>query len=49
MIEDLIYGVVINNENKDFGLWIYHPEKNIQRSLSCDGRKSDSKFEMKFK
>lgn len=55
MIEDLIYGVVVNAFNargqaawNDFKLWIYAPEGDMKRSLHTDAREGESKYEMRF-
>lgn len=45
-IEDLIYGRLIDNDWKDWRVFIYAPDKkNIKRSLNLDGRAGEKKFE----
>lgn len=50
-IEDTFHGVVMNDWYKDgklgwykHRLWIYHPNKGIQRSYTTDGRQGGLKF-----
>lgn len=50
-IEDEWHGVVLNDWHKDemlgwykHRLWIYHPDGDIKRSYTTDGREGDPKF-----
>lgn len=55
MIEDKVHGYPAEAYRTDgllgwynWRLWIYHPERNIKRSYTTDGRGNDPKYEMVF-